>query len=69
MEFIGKIESLKRLSNSANGNPRWEVTFTDGTVFETGKDSMVGYVIDNWEYRDVMVTVQLSRGKIVNIRR
>lgn len=59
--------SLERLRNSANGNPRFRVTFDDGTSFETGRDAQVGYLIGNSEF-DGVVDILVRRREIVDIR-
>lgn len=62
------IESMKRLNLSAMGNPRFEVTFTDGSVAQTQTNSSVGYSIENPEYRGVPVLVSFTRaGKIFGV--
>ncbi len=59
--------TLARLRNSTYGNPRWRVTFDDGTVFDTAPDAQVGYSIGNPEFNgDVVITVD-GRGRIVGI--
>lgn len=59
------IESLERLNTSANGNPRFRVTFTNGTVAETQSDAALNYGIENREFRDVPLKVTFTRaGKI-----
>jgi hypothetical protein len=40
------IDSAERLYNSVNGNPRWRVTFTDGTSALTMSDASVNYDIE-----------------------
>lgn len=40
------IAAVKRLSNSANGNPRYELTAEDGTTYRTGVDSTSAFVVD-----------------------
>lgn len=59
--MIKTIANLERLHNSKNGNPRYRVTFTDGTVFETAADASINYGITNREYRDVPLEVTFSR--------
>lgn len=62
------IASLERLKLSMNGNPRFRVTFTDGTVAQTQTDGSVGYSIENPEYQDVPVRVYFTRaGRIWNV--
>ena len=59
--------TLERLRSSANGNPRYRVTFADGTTFTTERDAQLGYSIGNPEFDgDVLVTVD-SQGEIVDI--
>ena len=68
------IQYYKRLSNSVNGNPRYDVTFTDGTgklwTYRTSSDSMVNYEIEN-VYRDcTLVDVVVTKAtRIVELRR
>lgn len=62
------IEKLERLKLSVNGNPRFRVTFTDGSVAQTQTDSSVGYSIENPEYRDVPVVISFTRtGRIFGV--
>jgi hypothetical protein len=58
--------TLERLQNSVNGNPRYRVTFADGTCYPMGRDLQVGYTIGNPEF-DGDVWVQLHRGEIVDV--
>lgn len=67
-QAIKTIASLERLKLSTNGNPRFRVTFTDGTVAQTQTDSSVGYSIENPEFRDVPVRVSYTpAGRIWNV--
>ena len=43
---LGRIEEMRRMPHSANGNPRWKITLADGSVWRTRKDSQVAYKID-----------------------
>jgi hypothetical protein len=54
------IESSKRLRNSVNGNPRFEITFTDGSRVRTSADSMSAYDVENSEYRGVPLRVEFT---------
>lgn len=68
MNDVKIIANLKRLRNTFNGNPRWEVTFTDGTVLRTKADSGIASVIENQEYRNTPLVVEISgRGTISNL--
>ena len=63
------IDSLERLKLSVNGNPRFRVTFTDGTVAQTQTDSSIAYSLENPEYRNVPVVVHFTRaGRIFDVR-
>lgn len=63
------IASLERLKLSANGNPRFRVTFTNGEVAQTQTDASIGYSIENSEFRDVPVRVSFTRaGRIFDLR-
>lgn len=41
------VASALRLNNSANGNPRWELTFSDGSRALTSSDASVSYDVEN----------------------
>ncbi|MCA1839952.1 MAG: hypothetical protein LC723_06435 [Actinobacteria bacterium] len=62
------IKTLTRLANSKHGNPRWEVTFTDGDTFDTAADAQVGYMINNREYQGVQLDVTLTKGFITHVK-
>lgn len=67
-QAVKTIASLERLKLSTNGNPRFRVTFTDGTVSQTQTDSSIAYSIENPEFRDVPVRVSFTRaGRIFNV--
>lgn len=51
------ISRLERKNNSVNGNPAYEVHFTDGASARTQSDAMVSYEIPNPEYEGVEVDV------------
>lgn len=62
IEYVKTIESVERLRLSAMGNPRWLVTFTDGSTAKTQRDSSVGYSIDNRTNIGVPVLVKATPG-------
>lgn len=65
---VKTIASLERLKLSTNGNPRFKVTFTDGSVAQTRTDGQIGYTLENSEYRDVPVKIFFTRaGRIWNV--
>lgn len=69
MSNVKIIEKLKRLNYTINGNPRWLVTFTDGTVLRTKPDSNIAGLIDNSEYRDVPLIVETNgRNQITDLK-
>lgn len=41
------VTAAKRLKNSVNGNPRWDVTLSDGTMALTSSDASVSYDVEN----------------------
>lgn len=65
-EHTGKLRLIKRLKNSINGNPRFELAIMDDTqsglgwTFKTGVDSAHGYEVPNYMDRDVDVTVTIG---------
>lgn len=63
-----RIETVARRGTSLNHNPRWKVTFSDGTVGLTAIDAQVGYVLGpHWEGREVEVTRD-ERGHITHVQ-
>ena len=58
----GILEMIKRLPNSANGNPRFQLR-CDGWTFCTKPDTMVAYDIERFIGAIVTVTVGTHYGK------
>ncbi len=59
--------TLQQRLNSVNGNPRFWVTFSDGTRFATAPDANVNFRIENSEYDgDVVITLN-SEAQIIDI--
>ena len=52
----GKLEVIKRLPSSANGNPRFLVR-VDGWTCKTPVDSTLGYSITNYNNKEVIATI------------
>lgn len=58
-ELVGLCTSVRRMANSHNGNPKWELTVAGGTARQlttvrTKTDGSVGYdVCSSWEGRGV----------------
>ena len=63
---VKSIASLKRRTLSVNGNPRFDVCFTDGTRAQTETDASFNYEIENSEYRaPAQIEITFTRsGKI-----
>jgi hypothetical protein len=57
----GKLEILKKLNNSFNGNPRFVISI-DGFTCKTPVDSMLAYSITNYENREVSATIGTHYG-------
>lgn len=66
MSDVRTIAHLHRLMNTASGNPRWRVVFTDGTVATTKTDAAVAYGIENPENRGPC-RVTLEHGQLVGL--
>lgn len=54
------IASVERARNTADGNPRFDVTFTDGTTARTAPDSQVGHYAENSEWIGVPLEVRTN---------
>ena len=63
---IAARKDLNRLVNSANGNPRYTVTFTDGRKLHTAEDATIGYLITNDEYIGRPLRLRLEDGEIAD---
>lgn len=61
-QHTGILEMVKRLPNSKNGNPRFQLR-CDGWTFFTQPDSMVAYVAENYFGKTVTVTIGTHYGK------
>lgn len=59
--MIRTIKRLERLPNTANGNPRYRVIFTDGDQRTTHPDAACAFRITNSEYQDVPVDFTLNK--------
>jgi len=63
------VKSLTRKNSSRNGNPKFEVTFTDGTRLTTATDTSLAYGIENSEYkRDPHEVVTNRKGDLIDLR-
>ena len=66
---IRRIDHLDRLNSSVNGNPRFRVYFTDGSVAETQSDAGFCYGLENRENFGMDVTVSFTKsGRISDLR-
>ena len=59
--LTGKLEVIRRLPSSRNGNPRYLLR-VDGTTFRTAVDSSHGYSVTNHDGKSVRVTVGTHYG-------
>lgn len=66
MSDVRTIAALKRLRNSPDGNPRYNVLFTDGTAVATKADAAVAYGIENPELAGPC-EVTLEHGQLVKL--
>jgi hypothetical protein len=57
----GKLEILKRLPNSRNGNPRYLLR-VDGWTCRTPVDSSLAYGVTNFNGKNVKATIGSFRG-------
>lgn len=67
MTRILTISSTRRLNNSVNGNPRFMVTFTDGTAAQTNPDSAVNHAVGNTELEGPVVVTFSPKGLITHM--
>lgn len=68
------IICVKRLNNSINGNPRYDITFTDGDLgswtYRTSSDSSCAYDVENLFRSSARVNVYVTRhGYIYGLER
>lgn len=73
---IGRIDSIERLTNSVNGNPRFRISMIDNDnvfhlgAWNTSADASLSYEIGNIGYRvgDSVVLIIGGRGTITHIK-
>lgn len=58
---FGKLEIVKRLPSSRNGNPRY-LLCVDGWTCRTAVDSSLGYSVTNFAGKRVEATIGTFRG-------
>jgi hypothetical protein len=59
------ITGIRRLTNSRDGNPRYDVAFSDGTIAATSSDASVSYDVMNKRNSGEKLDVTLTKaGKI-----
>lgn len=59
---VGILTIAARLPNSKNGNPRFKIR-VDGRTCYTAVDSMQGYSVENFNGKQVEVTIGTHYGK------
>lgn len=64
----GRIDTIERIKNSTNGNPRFRITM-DGKARNTSPDAAFAYEVGNQGLRpgDLVVVAINGRGAIVNM--
>lgn len=65
---VKRVDHLERLRLSTNGNPRFRVTFTDGSSAITQSDASFYYGIENQEMRGDVTVTYTRAGKISDMR-
>lgn len=69
MGYTKTIDHIDRLRNSANGNPRYRIVFTDGSSADTQPNSTVAYSLLNREHFEGPVNVFTTpAGKVYDVR-
>lgn len=65
----GRIDTIERIKNSTNGNPRFRITMLDGKALNTSPDAAFAYEVGNQGLRpgDLVVLAINDRGAIVNM--
>jgi hypothetical protein len=60
--IIKRIERIERLRTSHYGNPRFRITFTDGTILTSMSDAAFCYAVGNPGMREgSTVVIELTR--------
>lgn len=63
------ITRTDREDNSPDGNPRYLVTFDDGTSARTVRDGQIGYGISNNAFQGSPVKVKFNdAGEVIGVR-
>jgi hypothetical protein len=63
-----RIVALRRLNNSVNGNPRYDVAFSNGEMHTTSSDAGFCYGITNPEMKGDVDVWLTKAGRIESIR-
>lgn len=66
MEITVYVHDIKRLANSAVGNPRWEL-LTDHGNYKTKTDASVNYEISEGSVIGKSLFLTLERGQIIDV--
>lgn len=64
MRLPARIVELKRRQNTKDGNPRFHVITEGGGSFPTLPDGQVGYTIQNFVGKDVILTIDTSNNVV-----
>jgi hypothetical protein len=63
MQFTkqSRIESIKRLNNSRNGNPRFSIALENGVAGKTQSDASFAYAIcDGWQGNSALAEFKVT---------
>ena len=66
MSTTRRIDHLERMTSSRNGNPRFRIYFTDGSIAVTSSDAAFCYGLENRENFGVDVAVTFTKAGLVS---
>lgn len=69
IQVTGTVESVVRLRNDSDGNPRYRLQLDVGLVYETSPRSLVAYTIDEQLVGQTVTLTIASSGDIVGLAR
>lgn len=64
---VKRITGTKRLRNTVNGNPRWEVMWDDGTSNESKPDSDLAFQLDSDNLKGKDLRVVIGKGGYIEV--
>jgi hypothetical protein len=60
------VIGARRKTNSVNGNPRWTLAFSDGTIADTMSDASICYDVENVKRSKAHLDVYLTKAGCVS---